>query len=1235
MNAAANYYQYFLLIFAFIFSITAQERIFESNRAQVEAPIAINPTNPQNQVGAAITIKDNNKQIGYYYSFDGGVTWDGSENTLGNDGADPVVAFDPDGTAYLLYQKRSEGKLLLHKSTGGGMNWSDPPITVVDLNTAIKNVDRPWMAFSLIRNQNTQKFNLYISYTLEDVNNNSYSIALHRSRDGGENFELIEEISPGANHILQGSYVAVDPEGKVYLAWAELKFSDSAVEKIHVNLYANEGGTLESSHARATQQIGEPHGNKQFFVKGGRVRVDSYPRITVDHSLNAGTRGRAYIVWAGKLSEIFDAEILMIRRKKDVSGNWVWDDGTVHIDEYLQWQPAPGVSPDGVLSVLFYNSESNRYDDPITAYLRKSFDGGETFTANILNNPGFTLFSGSAPFQPLLGDYHGLTSWRGKVYGLWSEHHTDHAPDDPIQLYFRAFDVNEIPPPSNYSKVVVKQLDENFQAFGKVGRWNQGAFTNYTAPYEFVLEEETEEVLRADQEFKPGTTQKYNHWLINNVFDNIVNHDSFTIVNNQPPISASFKTAHNATIQTRLVTPGQANVGYVEFKDPWLRIDGDPKYYDPPYGYRNLGMDEAELEQYSDLPLELLTTSNFKGVFLDQVPDPINPEKPYYSVRAPQTQDINLPQSGRTHRFHFWKWDALPPAAAEFQNANAPQTPVVFKNPNVVVQANYKGTQVGNSYQSNGQKKFLNCQGKLFSVYEDANTIWLESSEDNGLTWNLRNNAQPLGTAGAQCPSLSTDGTTLLITYQENASTIKIVSYDDYDQEIVEVASLSVSNPEEARLYPSSDFSFAAGSVILTGWEVDGAVWCRIGRVWNATYPHIGATYGATHWPLMESNGSGLSLAVANDHSFHLTVSKRTASDRSAVIYRKIRINKMGSDDPDLWELDLLYDVDVSKGGSYPMNIEPCISARHHGDPWIADPIVSWTAGVWTGQQLSYTVASVRVGSQGGQSWGTIQTYSQYPNEIIWTVNNSVYSQQQTVIIWSAGSPPASKWVSRSGAFYSTPQSLSHAGSQVHICPGSSLQNMYAMVFNPPAFTQASTDFSQELPFESPLARSPSQFNLSYGRSGVIYKDSLEFIFHFGDVLVEDSVIGFIPVPDTTVFSSTSQLNQGLISEDFLLQPNSSFQLRTRYEVLNRLPVHSALTDSDRVSFKVELVDAINHTVAGLIDSVTYHKGNLKKQKKNNFQINCSAISPGRYYLRMNLAVTGAAEFTRTVSMDA
>ncbi len=112
MKSTFKSVSHLFLILTVFFSVNAQQRIFNSDRAQVEAVIAVNPTNPQNLVGTAITIfgSGTQKQISYYYTFDGGNTWNGAENALGDDGGDPVIAFDPDGVAYLLYQKRSEGK---------------------------------------------------------------------------------------------------------------------------------------------------------------------------------------------------------------------------------------------------------------------------------------------------------------------------------------------------------------------------------------------------------------------------------------------------------------------------------------------------------------------------------------------------------------------------------------------------------------------------------------------------------------------------------------------------------------------------------------------------------------------------------------------------------------------------------------------------------------------------------------------------------------------------------------------------------------------------------------------------------------------------------------------------------------------------------------------------------------------------------------------------------------------
>jgi hypothetical protein len=63
----------------------AQTPTFGSSRAQVETHIAVNPTDPNNLVGTAITILSNTpNQIAYYYSFNGGQSWNGNENISGS-----------------------------------------------------------------------------------------------------------------------------------------------------------------------------------------------------------------------------------------------------------------------------------------------------------------------------------------------------------------------------------------------------------------------------------------------------------------------------------------------------------------------------------------------------------------------------------------------------------------------------------------------------------------------------------------------------------------------------------------------------------------------------------------------------------------------------------------------------------------------------------------------------------------------------------------------------------------------------------------------------------------------------------------------------------------------------------------------------------------------------------------------------------------------------------------------
>ena len=114
-----------LLIISSVWSsIYGQIWVKPGNYAQVETPVALNPTNPNNLVGAVISLDNaqDEKYVGYYYTFNGGNYWEGDETLSTEGAADPVIAFDPAGTAYLVYQNRGEGTLYLHKSTDGGIS---------------------------------------------------------------------------------------------------------------------------------------------------------------------------------------------------------------------------------------------------------------------------------------------------------------------------------------------------------------------------------------------------------------------------------------------------------------------------------------------------------------------------------------------------------------------------------------------------------------------------------------------------------------------------------------------------------------------------------------------------------------------------------------------------------------------------------------------------------------------------------------------------------------------------------------------------------------------------------------------------------------------------------------------------------------------------------------------------------------------------------------------------------
>jgi len=232
----------------------------------------------------------------------------------------------------------------------------------------------------------------------------------------------------------------------------------------------------------------------------------------------------------------------------------------------------------------------------------------------------------------------------------------------------------------------------------KLYYWKNSTFQPieiYTTPVP-IVHNTNSIIVRADTNLLSG--RKYNLWRRDNdqLTQNINIHRHIDLNNHITKITSIFnQTFPNIVIRNQIDNMHFNDGLQISFKDPWL-ID----YPDLQYGNtkRNQGMDAPFKQRTSPFYPDYTTSYNgdvYKGVFLNQ--DFRIPNQPYYSVKADYLQTFNLSQTGRTHKFYFQGWSANPQNGAEFRFPNNLETPIIFKQQNTTVQANYKGTQLSNS----------------------------------------------------------------------------------------------------------------------------------------------------------------------------------------------------------------------------------------------------------------------------------------------------------------------------------------------------------------------------------------------------------------------------------------------------------------------------------------------------------------------------------------------------------
>jgi Neuraminidase (sialidase) len=219
---------YFIIFALILSSITSAQykniKVNKQNNRPNETSIAINPLNPLHIVaGANIS--------NYYYSFDGGKTWENGSLMSREYGVwgDPCTIYDYNGNAYFFHLAvvsfdQFIDRVVCQKSTDGGKTWEEPG-TFTGLNKP-KQQDKEWACADHLR-----KNYIYVTWTQFDKYNSknpedSSNIMFSYSGDAGGSWSNAVRINQIAGdcrdsgNTVEGAVPCVGPNGEIYVGWS-------------------------------------------------------------------------------------------------------------------------------------------------------------------------------------------------------------------------------------------------------------------------------------------------------------------------------------------------------------------------------------------------------------------------------------------------------------------------------------------------------------------------------------------------------------------------------------------------------------------------------------------------------------------------------------------------------------------------------------------------------------------------------------------------------------------------------------------------------------------------------------------------------------------------------------------------------------------------------------------------------------------------------------------------------
>lgn len=313
------------------------------------------------------------------------------------------------------------------KSNDGGKTWGDPVPAISKDGSHL--LDKPWSTIDP-----SNKNRMFVSYTdLDFSRTNSCgtnfptrtAIEFVESDDGGATWSatpnLAIEVCGAA--AVQGSQLAVDSHGTLYISWVNLG-SNFPLGPRSIQVSSFKAGTLS---APVTVEASLQPGGDSYYLQGEfRDFIDM--AMAVDHS-GTTSDGSLYITWADgrdktvpdplALQGFYAYDDVLLRVSTDGGNTWGSAPHKVNSDiqsrlssGHDHYQSAIAVDNRGFVGVCWYDRRDDNENFAIKRHCGQSTNNGFTFTDTNIGMAAFAPTHGNDLFiNPFyMGDYDQLTS---------------------------------------------------------------------------------------------------------------------------------------------------------------------------------------------------------------------------------------------------------------------------------------------------------------------------------------------------------------------------------------------------------------------------------------------------------------------------------------------------------------------------------------------------------------------------------------------------------------------------------------------------------------------------------------------------------------------------------------------------------------------------------------------------------------------------------------------------------